>query len=110
MKDIFDDFVYVKDCMDDGLEDVMFDLLEDARVRTEAVIDTWLDKMKYTDSVAYNRHIGSRTMEIYAHRPGILIGRGGSGVDEFKKLLNEEFGGDWHIKFIEIAGGFVGGR
>lgn len=98
MKDIFDDF-----------DNAMSAIIEDARYRTESIIEMWLDKMKYTDSIAYNRDRGSRTMEIYAYRPGVLIGRGGSGVDELKRLLNEEFGGDWHIKFIEITGGFVGG-
>lgn len=46
-------------------------------------------------------------MEIHTIRPGVLIGRAGVNVEKFEKILSDEFGGEWKVKFIEIRGGFV---
>lgn len=46
-------------------------------------------------------------MEIYTQHPGMLIGKYGKDVHEFQDMLNQEYRGDWKVKFIEVRGGFM---
>lgn len=73
----------------------------------ETVIKKWLDEIGYTDPVGYYRDSLNKEMTIYTTRPGILIGKAGVTVHKFEKMLSDEFRGDWHVKFVEVRGGFV---
>lgn len=75
--------------------------------KEEAVIKKWLDEIGYKGPVGYYRKISDREMEIYTTRPGPLIGKAGVNVEKFKKMLSDEFRGEWKVKFVEIRGGFV---
>ena len=75
--------------------------------KEESAVKKWLDEIGYTEPVAYYLSTWKKEMEIYATRVGILIGRAGANVEILKKILTEEFGGEYIIKFIEIRGGFV---
>ena len=75
--------------------------------KEESVIKKWLNEIGYTEPVGYYRNIFNREMEIYAKHVGSLIGKAGAHVKEFEKMLSDEFVGEWHVKFIEIRGGFV---
>ena len=76
--------------------------------REETVIKKWLNEIGYTEPVGYYRNSWKREMEIYATRLGCLIGKAGVDINKFKNMLNEEFGGEWEVKLVEIRGGFVG--
>lgn len=75
--------------------------------KEETVIKKWLNEIGYTEPVGYYRNIFNREMEIYTTRPGVLIGKAGVNVEKFKKMLSDEFYGEWKVKFVEIRGGFV---
>ena len=75
--------------------------------KEETIIKKWLTDIKYTEPVGYYRNISEKVMEIYATRPGLLIGKAGVDVEKFRKMLNVEFGGEWKVKFVEIRGGFL---
>lgn len=84
------------------------DALNEIRKEEEEVIKRWMTLASYTNNpIGYYRDIANKTMEIYATRPGCLIGVGGKYVDVFKQMLKDTFGGDWKVKFIEIRGGMV---
>ena len=75
--------------------------------KEESVIKKWLNEIGYTEPVGYYRNVCTREMEIYARRVGCLIGKAGINVEKFRKMLNDEFIGEWKVKFVEIRGGFV---
>ena len=81
--------------------------MEYARKKEEALIKKWLDKIGYNETIGYYRDVWHHTMEIYTRNPGILIGMKGKDVREFQDMLNEEYSGEWKVKFIEVRGGFV---
>lgn len=83
------------------------DCLVYAKDREETVLKKWLNEIGYTEPIGYYRDISDKVMEIYTIRPGVLIGRAGVNVEKFEKILSDEFGGEWKVKFIEIRGGFV---
>ena len=71
------------------------------------IIKEWLDKIGYTEPVGYYRDTINNIMEIYSTRIGMLIGKGGTHVEELKKMLLDEYRTSFEIKFVEIRGGFV---
>ena len=77
--------------------------------KEETLIKKWLDKIGYKgkEPVGYYRNSWKREMEIYSTRVGQLIGKAGVNVDLLKKMLKDEFRGEWKVKFVEIRGGFV---
>ena len=75
--------------------------------KEESVIKKWLNEIGYAEPVGYYRNVCTREMEIYARRVGCLIGKAGINVEKFRKMLNEEFIGEWKVKFVEVLGGFV---
>lgn len=93
--------------MDENLEELREYVFAYEKLRNEQTIQKWLDSIGYTEPVGYYRDISNKTMEIYTTRPGILIGKHGVSVYAFQKMLEEEFHGEWKVKFIEIRGGFV---
>lgn len=94
---------------DDSWEQFRAEALAYAKDRNETLIKTWLNKIGYKDKnpIGYYICSSNKTIEIYSTRPGALIGRAGINVDELKKMLTDEFHGEWKVKFIEIRGGFV---
>lgn len=78
--------------------------------KEENLLKKWLDKIGYKDKepIGYYRDVCNNTMEIYSRRVGVLIGKAGINVDELKKMLSDEFYGEWKVKFVEIRGGFIG--
>lgn len=86
----------------------IYDVLNEIRLEEEGAIERWMTLAGYNNNpIGYYRDIDNKTMEIYATRPGVLIGKGGKCVEEFKQILKDTFGGDWKVKFIEIRGGMV---
>ena len=77
--------------------------------KEESLIKTWLEKIGYKskEPIGYYIDLSKHTMEIYSTRPGPLIGKAGVNVDLLKKMLKDDFRGEWTIKCIEIRGGFV---
>lgn len=77
--------------------------------KEETLIKKWLDKIGYKgkEPIGYYKDAYNKTMEIYSTRVGALIGKAGVNVDLLKKMLTDEFRGEWKVKFIEIRGGFV---
>jgi hypothetical protein len=92
-----------------SFEEIRGEVLEEARQQKEKVIETWLNEIgyKYNDPVGYDFNLGDKMVHIYTTKPGGLIGKGGVNVEKFKRILSEEFGGEWTINFTEIRGGFV---
>lgn len=77
--------------------------------KEESLIKKWLDKIGYKgkEPVGYYRNSWKKEMEIYSTRVGALIGKAGVHVDLLKKMLTDEFRGEWKVRFVEIRGGFV---
>ena len=94
---------------DNDWEDFRAEALAYAKNRNETLIKTWLSKIGYKDKnpIGYYINPCDKTIEIYSTRVGGLIGRAGINVDELKKMLSDEFRGEWKVKFVEIRGGFV---
>ena len=78
-----------------------------SRIRERAVIKEWLDKIGYAEPVGYYLDNLNNVMEIYSTRPGVLIGKAGVPVEELEKMLLDEYGRKYQIKYVEIRGGFV---
>lgn len=77
--------------------------------KTETLLKKWLEDIGYKrkEPIGYHLSYYHRTMEIYTTRPGPLIGVAGVNVERLKKMLTDEFYGEWNVKFVEIRGGFV---
>lgn len=97
--DMFDD--------EDEFQILRGEALEYMKNLEESMLKRWLFEIGYNEPIGYYRNISSRTMEIYATRPGLLIGRAGVDVDKLKRMLTDEFHGEWKVKFIEIKGGII---
>lgn len=92
---------------DEAWQQVRKDALRFARERDVAIVEKWLNGIGFTDPVGYYRNSFTLEMEIYTTRPGVLIGKAGVNARVFEKMLSEEFGGEWKVKFVEIRGGFA---
>lgn len=88
-------------------EEFRAEALAYAKERNETIIKKWLDKIGYTEPIGYYCNNSRKVMEIYATRVGVLIGKAGATVNEFEKMLSDEFHGEWRVEFTEIRGGFV---
>ena len=89
--------------------DFRAECIEYARKKEETLIKKWLDKIGYNETIGSYRDVRNHTMEIYTKHPGVLIGKYGKDVKEFQDMLDEEYRGDWKVKFIEVRGGFIRG-
>lgn len=92
---------------DEAWENMRAEAITFMRNKEEGAIKKWLNEIGYTGPIGYYRNIFDREMEIYTKRPGCLIGKAGVGVKKFEKILTEEFGGEWKVKFVEVRGGFM---
>jgi len=52
--------------------------------------------------IMITRDANKTVVNIYSGRPGVIIGRGGAGTDELKKLLAGKLGGRVQINIIEV--------
>lgn len=52
--------------------------------------------------IMITRDSNKTTVNIYSGRPGVIIGRGGTGTDELKKILVKHLGNRVHINIIEV--------
>ena len=73
----------------------------------ENALKHYLDEIGFADTFAYEYSYSENRFIIYTQRPGIWIGRHGSGVDRLKEILSEEVKADCHVSFREINGHFV---
>lgn len=72
----------------------------------ESILRDWLNKIGYSKPVGYYRDCLNREMVVYTTNPGILIGKTGSSVKEFERIMSEKFSAEWKVRFIEVRGGF----
>lgn len=54
------------------------------------------------DRVEVSRSAGKVLIDAYVARPGVAIGRGGSGLEDLTKSLKKKFGSDVELKINEI--------
>lgn len=54
------------------------------------------------DTVKIKRSMNKILVEVTVARPGVVIGRGGSGIEDLKKKLNSMVKGDVELKIFEI--------
>lgn len=92
---------------DEAWQQAREEALRFARERDVTIVEKWLNEIGFTEPVGYYRNSFKKEMEVYTTRPGVLIGKAGVHVRKFEKMLSEEFGGEWKVKFVEIRGGFA---
>ena len=92
---------------DNDWEEFRAEVYEWMKNKEETLLKKWLDNIGYKEPIGYYRDAWNKTMEIYSTRIGVLIVKAGANIDELKKMLSDEFHGEWKVKFVEIRGGFV---
>lgn len=93
---------------DESWENFRAEALAYMRNKEENLLKKWLNDIGCKKIIiGYYRDTRNYTMEIYSTRPGVLIGKAGINVDKLKKMLSEEFHGEWKVKFVEIRGGLI---
>lgn len=81
---------------DDGYKDL---LQEDLKVRK------FVQKKLYSagvHTVKIKRFMNKILIEIVVARPGVVIGRGGAGIEELKNDLDKKINGNVEIKILEV--------
>lgn len=91
----------------DDFDNFLGEILAEAREKEQSLFKRWLNKIGYTKPIFYCKKSSEKIMEIHTINPGMLIGRQGANIIEFKKMLSEEYGDDWQVKLVEIRGDFV---
>lgn len=93
---------------DDSFQKMREEYMEYSHNKNCTLIEEWCKEAGVTSPVGYYINLGGRTITIYTDRPGWLIGKGGCLVDKYTERLCEEFFvEEYHVKFVEIRGGFV---
>lgn len=54
------------------------------------------------DKVEINRNTRKVTIKIFSAKPGVLIGRGGTGIEDLKKQLHEKFLKNFRLNEIDL--------
>lgn len=54
------------------------------------------------DKVEINRGVNKITISIYTAKPGLIIGRGGTGVDDLKKKVHDKFLKNFRLGEIDV--------
>lgn len=54
------------------------------------------------DTIEITRTAGKIIIDAYVARPGVAIGRGGSGIEDLTKSLRKKFGKDLELKINEV--------
>ena len=82
-----------------GKKDFANNLVEDYKLRK-------MLKEKYFSTgishIDIERTAQSMTVNIFTAKPGMIIGRGGAGIEELKKTINDFLGHPAHINVMEI--------
>lgn len=73
------------------ISDILIRRMLEKKLRDAAVSD-----------IIINRDANKVNIDIYTGRPGIIIGRGGAGTDELKKMLAKKIQNKIQINIIEI--------
>lgn len=74
-------------------------LVEDNKIRD------FIKKKYYAASISHieiDRAAGKVTVSIFTARPGLLIGKGGAGIEEIKESVKKELGKDINVNIMEI--------
>lgn len=53
-------------------------------------------------TIEIERHKTDTTIFIHTAKPGILIGRGGKGIEELRNFIEKKFGGQFKLEIMEI--------
>lgn len=91
----------------EDFDDMIAECMAHGRQKRIDVITRWLTSINYSGVVGYDIRMYPNIACIYTTDPGILIGKKGVNVETLKKMLSDEFYGDWEIKFTEVRDGFV---
>jgi len=75
------------------------DLIEDIELRRQLISDF---KAASISQVIINRNANMIEVAIHTARPGVLIGRGGSGSDKIKKIIEKKTGMRAKVNIIEV--------
>ena len=82
-----------------GKKDFADYLMEDYKLRK------MLKEKYYSTGISHidiERTAQSMTVNIFTAKPGMIIGRGGAGIEELKKTINDFLGHPAHINVMEI--------
>jgi len=74
-------------------------LISDVKIRRALMIRL---KEASVSSIEIKRDANKVSIDIYSGRPGVVIGRGGTGSDELKKMLSEFIKDKIQINIIEV--------
>ena len=74
-------------------------LIQDTKIRKALLVRL---KEAAISKIMINRDSNKMTIDIYSGRPGVVIGRGGAGTDDLKKMLSEYIKDKLQINIIEI--------
>ncbi|MBQ3705509.1 MAG: 30S ribosomal protein S3 [Clostridia bacterium] len=82
-----------------GKKDFADNLIEDYKLRK------MLKEKYYSTGISHidiERTAQTMTVNIFTAKPGMIIGRGGAGIEELKKTINDFLGHPAHINVMEI--------
>ena len=65
------------------------------------IIRAWCEESKL-EAIGYSYDYDTRTLYIYANRPGYLIGRAGNIIDKYQVQLKDSIANVNAIKFVEV--------
>ncbi len=74
-------------------------LISDLKIRK--MLETRLKEASLSE-IIIRRDANKVTIDIHSGRPGVIIGRGGAGTDELKKILQKSLTGRVQINIIEV--------
>lgn len=74
-------------------------LISDLQIRKALMLKL---KEASVSEIVINRDSNKVTLDIYSGRPGVIIGRGGAGTDDLKKILAEFVKEKVQINIIEV--------
>lgn len=77
------------------------------QAKMENIINEWCKEAGVKLPVGYYRSSCGNVIEIYSKEIGYLIGCRGKLVNKYKGIFDEEFSGNYDIKFIDVKGGFA---
>lgn len=83
-----------------GKKEYVSHLIEDVQLRR--AVDRKLNRRAGVARVDIERSHSLITITIYTSKPGVVIGRGGSGAEELKKVLSKIAGGPVKVSIEEI--------
>ena len=73
----------------------------------ENALKKYINAVGFKDTFAYSYDYSENKFTIYTRKPGIWIGKGGTGVQLLKEILSQEVKENCGVEFKEIRGYFV---